>query len=546
MKIAFSYKRVSSKEQKEKENSIPEQDRRIKQFAKDNDIMITKEFEDSNSAFHDELRSDFDTMIETALKERPDYIILDDSSRFARTRQVAIDTKSKLRSYGINILYASEPNVDNSTVAGFWLESIQEIKNEATSREISFNTKRGMTGNIQHRDIETGWCYKNGGKPPYGYKRTILHRGFDKRGKPSYKTIWELDETTFSIARKIIVDMYTEKEMSYTMIRDYLNDHKIKSPSNNLWSTSTIVSMLTSDRLEQYTGTAIWNKANNNVIGVKYNKKDKWVICENAHPAIITKEEYQKAMERKSKTSNNTHKFNINSDYLLSGLNFEEQFLFTCADCGGHIIGCSTGKKHIKKYTCSTNNHKGSCGCSNNWKIEKEWLENIIINTLENNYFTNKKIEACIDTVYKDVCNIKSIYSNELKNIEIEIKTTNGQIQNLLNSIKNGVNPELVVNDINGLKELLDKLNLRKTNIINAMENEPQIKRKDIENYFYNFQKLFSSSTLEERKELITTFIENITLNKKEHQIEITPYSIGVRGLGAGSGNRTRVISLEG
>jgi len=186
MKIAFSYKRVSSKEQKEKENSIPEQDRRIKQFAKDNDIMITKEFEDSNSAFHDELRSDFDTMIETALKERPDYIILDDSSRFARTRQVAIDTKSKLRSYGINILYASEPNVDNSTVAGFWLESIQEIKNEATSREISFNTKRGMTGNIQHRDIETGWCYKNGGKPPYGYKRTILHRGFDKRGKPSY------------------------------------------------------------------------------------------------------------------------------------------------------------------------------------------------------------------------------------------------------------------------------------------------------------------------------------------------------------------------
>ena len=78
------------------------------------------------------------------------------------------------------------------------------------------------------------------------------------------------------------------------------------------------------------------------------------------------------------------------------------------------------------------------------------------------------------------------------------------------------------------------------------MENEPKIKRKDIENYFYNFQKLFSSSTLEERKELITTFIENITLNKKEHQIEITPYSIGVRGLGAGSGNRTRVISLEG
>lgn len=155
MKTAFAYARVSTLEQAEKKNSIPEQFARIEKFANLNDILINKQFYDNDSAFHDENRTDFQKMLKIALLEKPNYIILDDSSRFARTRKIAIDTKKLLRSNGINILYASEPNIDVNTVSGFWLEGIQEIKNEATSREIAFHTKKGMTGNIQNRDEET-------------------------------------------------------------------------------------------------------------------------------------------------------------------------------------------------------------------------------------------------------------------------------------------------------------------------------------------------------------------------------------------------------
>ena len=176
MKTGYKYGRVSSKEQEERKNSIPEQFYRIDKFAEEREIKILRTFQDSSSAFHDTNRDEFSKMIELAIKERPDYIILDDSSRFARTRQVAIETKKILRSYGIQILYASEPNVDINTVAGFWLEGIQEIKNEATSREIAFNVTRGMNRNLQNRDNETGWCYKNGGKAPYGYKTVQLYR----------------------------------------------------------------------------------------------------------------------------------------------------------------------------------------------------------------------------------------------------------------------------------------------------------------------------------------------------------------------------------
>ncbi len=283
------------------------------------------------------------------------------------------------------------------------------------------------------------------------------------------------------------------------------------------------------DGLQEYSGTAIWNKENNNIIGVKYNSKDEWVICENAHPAIITKEELQNALERKSKTSNNKSNFKADSDYLLSGLNIENNFLFTCSECGGHIIGCSTGKNHIKKYGCATNRHKGTCSCQNNWKIEKEWTENIIVDIIEKNYLTNKKVDKVkvIDNLYKELSNINNIYDNEIKSIAKEIKTTDTQIQNLLNSIKTGIAPELVVDEINKLKVERENLNIKRNNILNNMNNKPKISKKDIEEYFYNFQKLFSFSNTNEKKELIKTFISNITLNKKEHHIEINLFQHG-------------------
>ena len=526
MKTGFSYKRVSSLEQKAKENSIPEQQRRINKFAKENEINIIREFEDSTSAFHDNNRSDFDVMIETAIKEKPNCIIFDDSSRFARTRKVAIDIKERLRAHGIEILYASEPNIDSNTVAGLWLEGIQEIKNEATSKEISFHTKKGMAGNLQHRDNETNWCYKNGGKPPYGYKSVSLYKGVGPKGKHIYKTIWNLDENTYPIARKIIVDLYTKKEMSYIKIRDFLNNEKIKGPNGDFWNTSTIKTMLNEHRLEQYSGTAIWNKENKKLIGVKYNPRDKWVICENAHPAIITKEELQEALERKNRTKNRNAKYKSGSSYLLSGLNMENTYLFTCSKCGGHVIGVTTSKSKIKKYACSTYNHKGACACINNWKINKEWIESRIIEIVRKNYFTNKKVEKNIETLYKELSNMKTKCSNEIKNIDKKIHETDRQIQNLLNSIKSGIAPELIVNEINNLKVDKDNLELEKNSILKNIDNQPKIRRQDIEEYYYNFQKLFNSSNIEEKKELIKTFVKNIILNYEEKQIEIVLYPI--------------------
>lgn len=262
MPTAFAYVRVSTKDQEIQGNSIPEQLFRIRNFADSRSIQIIKTYQEASSAYHDENRDQFNQMITDALQDRPNYIIVDDSSRFARTRDVSASTKKLLRKHGIDVLFASEENIDTKTSAGLWLEGIREIKNEAHSMDISYNVCRGMTGNIKNRDPETGWCYKNGGRAPYGYAIRHLNRGTNSKGKPIIKSIWELHPENSEIARMIIVDLYIKQEMSYQKIRDYLNNNGIQGPEGKPWGTSTIVEMLRDNRLQQYSGTAFWNKEN--------------------------------------------------------------------------------------------------------------------------------------------------------------------------------------------------------------------------------------------------------------------------------------------
>lgn len=51
-------------------------------------------------------------MIKDAMKEHSNFIITDDSSRLARTKKAAVNTKQELRSYGINIKFVSDPFID--------------------------------------------------------------------------------------------------------------------------------------------------------------------------------------------------------------------------------------------------------------------------------------------------------------------------------------------------------------------------------------------------------------------------------------------------
>jgi site-specific DNA recombinase len=524
MLTAFAYARVSTKDQAVKDNSLPEQLSRIEQYAKENGIEIVSIYRDSDSAYREDNREQFKSMIQDAIQQRPNFVIVDDSSRFARNRAEAAESKRVLRKQGVDIRSVNEPYVDHKTTAGLWLEGIQELKNEATSREIAFHVKKGMERNIQNRDQETGWCYKNGGRAPFGYKIIYLQRGQDHKGKPILKSNWILDEVNAPIIREVIVELYTNLKMSYNQIRDELNSRGISCPTGGYWTTPTVVDVLKEDRLEQYAGIAHWNKIERNQ-GRKYKSRHEWVTVHNAHPAIITVEELDAARERKKlNRSGAPAGATKESKHLLTGINFEGNPFFTCSCCGGNVIGYGNSTRNWRKYICGVNRMKGEIACSSDWKVDAGWLEQKLVEEIQTRYTTPEKIEELIKDVTTNAKSKNTETDRAIAELSANLRKINQEIQRLLDAIKKGIDPTLIADEINRMKSQKDELEGKIKVLKRSYSQDYNVNVEVLKEFFSNFRMAYDNAINSEKRELIRTFIRHIELHPTTEEIKVEFY----------------------
>jgi DNA invertase Pin-like site-specific DNA recombinase len=362
---AIAWARVSTAEQGERGLSIPEQLREIRQYAKSKDIEIMAEFTEAVSAYQRRAkRTEFERMIKWARAERVPMILVHDFSRFSRDSVGAKALVRELRGAGIKVVSLNDPEIDPETVAGVYLEAITFAKNEAYSREVAFHTRKGCRANVQARDTETGWCYKNGGQPPWGYRSLRLERGQDKRGRPIIKSIWVLDETIIAgrpaheWAHHCLVSL-AGAGASLAQLRDFCNRTGIpaRRHKTKLWGLSTWNAILQPSVILQFCGYGVWNARTKE--GRERPPSD-WVIVPNAHPALITEDEARailfarrRAQATASIPSNRGR--SLSSDYVLSG------GLFQCARCGANMIGFRTSSGEY--YVCGSQPYRRGMGC---------------------------------------------------------------------------------------------------------------------------------------------------------------------------------------
>jgi site-specific DNA recombinase len=175
---AFAWARVSTGKQEERGLSMPEQLREIRLYAEAHRIEIVAEFQEAASAYRYQARyHEFHRMIELARAEKEiGMIIVHDFSRFGRDSSTAKSEIQDLRRAGVEVVSVTDPRVDEDTAAGVYMQAITFAKNEAYSKEVAFHTRKGCRANVQTRDTETGWCFKNGGQPLFGYRAEQLQR----------------------------------------------------------------------------------------------------------------------------------------------------------------------------------------------------------------------------------------------------------------------------------------------------------------------------------------------------------------------------------
>jgi len=333
---AVAYARVSTSVQAARLASIAEQLRQIRSYAARGGIEIAHEFEEATSAFRDEHRRvEFQRMLATVKEDKSlKLILVHDFTRFCRDSLRAVELVREPRKAGVEVVSLNDPDLDASTASGIFAEAITFANAEASSREKGFHTSKGLRGNLQTRDVETGWCYKNGARPPWGYRVIHVQRGESRPNHPIMKTMWVLDDAVvngrpvYEWVRYCLVELAARGAIPKE-IAEFCTDAGLPSP-HGAWPRYSWWKRLTPRSLLQYAGCVI--------VGAQHRyawqpgRGNHGTIVPNAHPAIITLAEANAIIVFRKEFSCSSF-VNSNMLVLLSG------GFMRCPICGRRMQG---------------------------------------------------------------------------------------------------------------------------------------------------------------------------------------------------------------
>ena len=377
---AFAWARVSTAWQVSRGLSIAAQLDEIRSYAREHRFEIVEEFVEQSSARDGNVsRPEFSRMLTAALGDTAvGAILVHDSSRFSRDSLRGRLLVRELRQAGVEVVFIREPRVDPETPFGVYVEALNFAKNEAYSRELAMHLRKGSRANVQTRDLFTGWCYKNGGPPPWGYRSAYLDRSPAKGTRPLMKRIWVLDETAVAgkpvheWVRHCLVEL-AATGATHRQLAAFCDEMHIPAPRGGRWyKNDRWHQLLRLDSLLRYCGYGLWNVRPKKEW--RENPVSEWVIVPNAHPAIITVEEARLiAIERSQHGAGGSFAGSApcrRPRYLLG------DGLFKCGRCGGTMAGYRRGTGKAD-YRCLLKRSTGGSerACTTTVGVPKELAE---------------------------------------------------------------------------------------------------------------------------------------------------------------------------
>lgn len=413
---AVAYARVSSKEQAEKELSIPAQLEAIRNYCKQKGWKLVHEYIDAGKSAKTDERPEFQRMV--AMAKRPnrgfDAIIVHKIDRFSRNRDDHVIYKALLKKLGVTV-YSLTEQADPETPHGFLLEGIMEVISEFYNMNLKTETMKGMRENAKRG-------YHNGGAAPYGYRTDAV-----KAANGRTKTVWILGPDNEVITVRRIYDLYVHQNKGYKAIVSILNAEGVPSPGGKLWSWSTIWHILHNPA---YIGQKVWNKFDYST-GKKKKAPEDLIIRADSHPAIIDRDTFNSIAEKSKQRNYSEGAFRSTgpSMYLLRGM-------LICHECGVRMVTGSNSKSARGKtryYQCGTYHRKGVNACHRN-AIYKDRIETPVLNALIREFSILSYPESLEEEVRK-----YSDYRNKDKDFQIaRTKDEISRIQRRLDAAMKG------------------------------------------------------------------------------------------------------------
>jgi DNA invertase Pin-like site-specific DNA recombinase len=447
------------------EYSLDDQEKPILEFAHTHGHEIVARFvDDAISGTSVNGREGFKRMIQLGTQKNPPFeiVLVYDVSRFSRTHpDEAAHYEFVLHENGVHVIYVAEPFAGDDSIGDMLMKPMKRTLAHMFSLEQSQKVLRGSKTNAARG-------YSNGGSGAYAYDRLlvdhagqpirVLKPGERKHEKTERVTLVPTDDHRPGVVSRIF-HLFAEEKLGRRAIANVLNAEGIPSPTGGKWFSSTIGHIL---RNPVYKGARVYNRKSRRAKVITDKPDAERIIKENAHPAIVSAELFEKAQQR------------IRSGILRKGKGRprpESPYLFSsmivCEDCGrkffGHLKRNSDGR--VYRYYIDSGYHMGGRSVCSNFQIPKEEIEGFAISQLKQRLQRGWR-EQIRRELQKLLCR-ESINGSkdELKTLERRIKANDEAVQNLTKAVEMGFDAAMAMQRLDALKterveleDLKDKL----------------------------------------------------------------------------------------
>lgn len=275
--------------------SIDAQRRELANLAKSRQQRVVAEFADAVESGKDDDREGFQTLLRAIRNPRRgwDTLLVLDTSRIARRRNVAFFFEEECRKHGIRIVYKSMPESD--PVTDTLLKGIMQALDEwhsLTSRQ------KGLAG--MRENVRQG--FRAGGRAPMGYRLEAIETGATRDGQPVRKSRLALGADAAAVR-----DYLLARAAGKPRAAAGLPDVSKASLVGVEWNALT------------YAGHTVWNVHAEAGTGRKRRPRAEWVIQRDTHEAMISDVQADAILSRLEAYAP-TRSRNREAGYLLAGL----------------------------------------------------------------------------------------------------------------------------------------------------------------------------------------------------------------------------------
>lgn len=477
--IAWAYCRFSSENQREE--SIDAQVRAIEEYCKREGFDLERVYKDEARSATTDNRPEFQRMFKDIETDPCDCVIVHKLDRFSRDRYDSALYKRKLRLKDIRLISVLE-NIDGSPES-IILESVLEGFAEYYSKNLAREVMKGLRENAYQ-------CRHTGGLPPLGY---------DVAPDGSY-IINEVEASWVQKAFEL-----KAAGNGYTTIARILNEMGARTKRGGMFNKNSFHDLF---RNEKYKGVYVFNRAASKRGGKRNNHASKsaadMIKIEDGMPRIIDDNLWDSVNGAMDDRKNNA-RGKANRIYLLSGIIF-------CGECDSPMSGntrrSGRNKTLYSTYECNRRKREKTCKAKG---INCEYVENLVIDYLHDEFFTDENIRRVAAALYEyQMEDHSAADATETEDLEKRLAKAKRELDHIVATISEKGATDWLYDRGNDLQ---DEINMYE-NRLYVLKRKPQrmqLTEKQMYDYMMEHASIRNMDRVHQ-KEIIQSYVEKVVV----------------------------------